>query len=487
MNKILLCAVFLPLALNAQEDYRSRVGINTTEPKATLEISKVAVSPTMPAERAQGVLFPEFTTAERLTFSPNTKKGTLIYNKDKSCIEIYQGFINGVHEWACTSTDARTVSNPSATATATLGAVQDIRLVVFKHNGKNYLVQGGNIVTTGIADEAEITVNIPYSNAQPTNGDYSAYEQTLSLKNVSGYMQDFKLYYPAGNFAGAATGTIQAKLKNVSGAAYYPALDPLDGIYHNAISGANAYTISLNGNSTTTLKVQTLTGVPDRCFDKTTKDCVGSGENVKEHNFVYLPVTVMGTYDVNGRPYSKEWLSLNLGADYANVNSPHFNPTQQAISPTDYKAYGSLFQWGRVQDGHELISWSSPTSGTPKRNVGWYNNTQLYQFNDPCPLGWRTPTQAQLKELHQALTNAGENYIYDSQTWNQSTVHLPNNGARKTDYNTFVDTGMKVNLWIRDAWTGGSSEQRFIIRTLDLSTVLTEDRTNGYGIRCIKE
>ncbi|MDY3319843.1 FISUMP domain-containing protein [Riemerella anatipestifer] len=486
MRKTLLCAVFMPLVLNAQNDYKGRVGINTTEPKATLEISRKELN-TLPDGYAQGVLFPEFTTKERLSFSPNTKKGTLIYNKDKSCIEIYQGFINGVHEWTCTSTDAgTTVSNPVATATATLGAVQDIKFVVFKHNGKDYLVQGSNIMTTGITDGAEITVEVPYSNAQPTNGDYSAYEQTLALKNASGYMQDFKLYYPEGNFAGVAAGTIQAKLKNVSGATYYPALAPLDGIYHNAISNANAYTISLNGNSTTTLRVQTLTGIPDRCFDKTTSECMGSGATEKEHNFVYLPITVMGTYDINGRPYSKEWLNLNLGADYANANSPYFNPAQQATSPTDYKAYGSLFQWGRIPDGHELISWSSPTSGSPKRNVGWYNNTQLPSFNDPCPLGWRTPTQAQLQDLHQALTNNNQNYIYDSQTWNQSAIRLPNNGARTTTNNTFVDTGVKVNLWSRDR-RGGASAQGFIIRTLDLSTMPTEEKTNGYGIRCIKE
>ncbi|MEJ8591625.1 hypothetical protein JSO54_10315, partial [Riemerella anatipestifer] len=102
MKKTLLCAVFLPLVLNAQEDYRSRVGINTTTPQATLEISRKELN-TLPNGYAQGVLFPEFTTEERLTFSSNAKKGTLIYNKDKNCIEMYKGLINGVHEWTCTN------------------------------------------------------------------------------------------------------------------------------------------------------------------------------------------------------------------------------------------------------------------------------------------------------------------------------------------------------------------------------------------------
>ncbi|MDY3351740.1 hypothetical protein PG357_07045 [Riemerella anatipestifer] len=379
MKKTLLCAVFLPLVLNAQEDYRSRVGINTTTPQATLEISRKELN-TLPNGYAQGVLFPEFTTEERLTFSSNAKKGTLIYNKDKNCIEMYKGLINGVHEWTCTNANAGSpISNPSATATATLGAVQDIKLVVFKHNGKNYLVQGNKILEGGIANDEEVTVEIPYSNAQPNNGDYTAYEQTLSLKNANGYMQDFKLSYPAGHFTGD-TGVIQAKLKNVSGAIYYPALAPEDGTHHNAISNANAYTISLNGSSTTTLKVQALTGIPDRCFDKTTLECVGYGENVKEHNFVYLPIT---------GPDGRIWLNNNLGADYAKVGSPWFDPTRQAraldytnttsamplSSPTaeqikkDWRAYGSLFQWQRNPDGHELINWTNTTSGTPKYNT----------------------------------------------------------------------------------------------------------------------
>ncbi|MDY3362568.1 hypothetical protein PG623_00995 [Riemerella anatipestifer] len=353
MNKILLCAVFLPLVLQAQ--YDSRVGINTNKPKATLEISKVPVGATMPATKAQGVLFPKLTTAERLAFSPNTVEGTLIYNMDKKCVEMYRGLINGVYEWTCTSgisvsTDGA-VNNPSAPATATLGAVQDIKFVVFKHKGKDYLVQGSNVLETGIVNGAEIIVEVPYNNAQPTDGVYTAYEQTLSLKNASGYMQDFKLSYPAGNFTGA-TGTIQAKLKNVSGATYYPVLNPEDGIYHNAISSANAYTISLNGSSTTTLRVQTITGVPDRCFGETTLQCVGYGSDVREHDFVYLPIQ---------GPDGKIWLNNNLGAEYTRVGATVFDPTRQAgaldpmtglslTNPTadqikkDWRAYGSLFQ-----------------------------------------------------------------------------------------------------------------------------------------------
>ena len=48
----------------------------------------------------------------------------------------------------------------------------------------------------------------------------------------------------------------------------------------------------------------------------------------------------------------KCWLDRNLGAVYV------------ATSSTDYGAYGSLFQWGRLADGHQLITHTSPTAAT---------------------------------------------------------------------------------------------------------------------------
>jgi hypothetical protein len=46
------------------------------------------------------------------------------------------------------------------------------------------------------------------------------------------------------------------------------------------------------------------------------------------------------------------WMDRNLDA------------TQVATSSTDFRAYGSLFQWGRAADGHQLITWASASAGS---------------------------------------------------------------------------------------------------------------------------
>jgi uncharacterized protein (TIGR02145 family) len=109
----------------------------------------------------------------------------------------------------------------------------------------------------------------------------------------------------------------------------------------------------------------------------------------------------------------KKWLDRNLGA------------TQVATSYDDYKAYGDLFQWGRPADGHQLINWTSPTTGsavngtstvlatsdTPGHSnfiIAPYIATSLWDWRSdnnrnrwatipqgPCPAGWHVPTIAE--------------------------------------------------------------------------------------------
>ena len=71
--------------------------------------------------------------------------------------------------------------------------------------------------------------------------------------------------------------------------------------------------------------------------------------------------------------------------------------SQQATSSTDYLAYGALFQWGRAADGHECITWTSSTNGTPQSSttstLATSNTPGHSDFitNSNLPFDWRNP------------------------------------------------------------------------------------------------
>jgi len=132
---------------------------------------------------------------------------------------------------------------------------------------------------------------------------------------------------------------------------------------------------------------------------------------------------VLGINDVLSTT-GRIWMDRNLGA------------TQVATSSADHLAYGSLYQWGRGNDGHQLINWTSSTAGTPVNGttstlsttdspvnnlfitrdilpMDWRStpNNLLWQgvngVNNPCPTGYRLPTEA---ELQAERNNGGTNH-----------------------------------------------------------------------------
>ncbi|MDY3319133.1 hypothetical protein PG637_06940 [Riemerella anatipestifer] len=586
MKKTLLCAVFLPLVLNAQDDYRSRVGINTNTPQATLDISKVPVSATMPDTKAQGVLFPKFTTSERSAFSGTAKEGTMIYNLEKHCLEIYRGVVGGVHQWSCLSDaqqaqalvvspagfegsyiggvaftssspsanrtkfklennsfsninsafhDAVTIQNGAASiaisncqwqklngATPT-GSVMNctVGYTVSLNSGESAMLwytmsgtpetgplkadftklgaQADQTTTVGLGSASITTPKIEYvvsltynsTNIQgkitngmtikiPYTGGLGSYNAAVATPTTTapgqgGDVNTLSLSIPAGNFL--VSGDLVATL-TVDG----------DGVYNvTKMAPGQEYTIAtipytLNGNNYEVV-LKGIGGIPDRCFGKTTLECVGYGANVKEHEFVYMAVQ---------GPDGKTWLNNNLGAEYARVGSPDFNPLQQATSQADWKAYGSHFQWQRKPDGHELVNWTSSTTGRFKNGVrtglpsgaswaapnsnqtisNWEQPTAniadavLWQSNgqnNPCPVGFHVPTSIEFGQLLTAAgypsssSNIGSSYIIIYHTYNWILNPLALVAAGEPIGNSPFSAQWTASYWFSDIRSVNSS------------------------------
>lgn len=166
------------------------------------------------------------------------------------------------------------------------------------------------------------------------------------------------------------TGTLNAKKLDINGGLG----DGSEEILVDSASGTTIgaygilmaeFTIAINSVADTAkIQLRDISGIPDRMFG-----LADNNGDTDTHMFLYLPVVSPAT--------GRTWLNNNLGAHYADMNHAEFSIEQQGENPRDFHAYGSLFQWGRKADGHELINWTGETAGAPV-----YGNTATNN-NDP--------------------------------------------------------------------------------------------------------
>lgn len=141
------------------------------------------------------------------------------------------------------------------------------------------------------------------------------------------------------------------------------------------------------------INIRLISGIPDRRFNMETTI---ERDTQKRHQFLYVPAI---------GPDGNIWLSNNLGANYANIHSPVFSPAQQAKTFNDKNAYGSLFQWGRAGDGHELMDWENNKPVFTQEPFNWLSDKSgtLTQFNENCPQGFHTPTFSEFTTLSNSV------------------------------------------------------------------------------------
>jgi uncharacterized protein (TIGR02145 family) len=179
------------------------------------------------------------------------------------------------------------------------------------------------------------------------------------------------------------------------------------------------------------------------------------------------------------------WMDRNLGA------------SQVATSITDAASYGDLYQWGRGTDGHQLRT-SSTTSTLSNTDVpghanfilvpagppnDWRStlNDNLWQgisgANNPCPTGFRIPTEAELNAERASWSSNNSVGAY------ASTLKLPSAGFRDNT-NNFSNVGILGYYW--SSTLSGNNIRSLLFYGSD-SYVNSNWRSYGLSVRCIKD
>ena len=175
------------------------------------------------------------------------------------------------------------------------------------------------------------------------------------------------------------------------------------------------------------------------------------------------------------------WMDRNLGA------------TKAADSITDVAAAGDLYQWGRAKDGHQSrtsrTTGEQATSGNPGHGdfimeYAWTSFASLNVLwqdglNDPCPSGYRVPTETEFQAEVDNFTTVGIVGAFDALKLPTTGFHYYYDGLINLSGGGYYHTSTE------------SPEHAQLGRSLDLSDdyfeFLPQPSANGLAIRCIKK
>jgi uncharacterized protein (TIGR02145 family) len=200
-----------------------------------------------------------------------------------------------------------------------------------------------------------------------------------------------------------------------------------------------------------------------------------------------VPTWVGGTPpppNVTNPTTGKVWMDRNLGA------------TQVATSSTDAAAYGDLYQWGRLTDGHQIRTSATTATLSSSDNPGHGNfilaisspydwrspqNGNLWQgvsgTNNPCPGGYRLPTNAELdaERLSWSTNNSTGAYA--------SPLKFTIAGGR-SGYNGSLNAVGSTGFYWSSTVDGTASHNIYF----DSGTAFmdSDNRVHGKSVRCIK-
>ncbi|MEX1014348.1 MAG: hypothetical protein WDZ80_04275 [Candidatus Paceibacterota bacterium] len=200
--------------------------------------------------------------------------------------------------------------------------------------------------------------------------------------------------------------------------------------------------------------------------------------------------------DVTNPITGRTWMDRNLGASRA------------AVSSTDAQSYGDLYQWGRATDGHQItnrfdgdgkttsgITTTRSSSDLPLHGnfilVPFQDNTfdwrrpqndNLWQgvngINNPCPSGYRLPTEAEWNAERQSWSS---NDVAGALA---SPLKLPLSGFRSNVLDWISSVGSS-GRYSSSAVSGANTRDMYLTSTS--AFMRTRSRSFGLAVRCIKD
>jgi len=264
-----------------------------------------------------------------------------------------------------------------------------------------------------------------------------------------------------------------------------------------ASTGVTGLTASLdagtlnNGNGIITFNISgtpTSSGIAAFTFSIGNKSCIFyrtvNAAPIWPAGTVFCNGTPTAVIDVTNPITGKTWMDRNLGASRAATNS------------TDTLAYGDLYQWGRGADGHQCRNSSTTntlsTTDQPGHGLfiicpdvppaAWLTNinNNLWQgingLNNPCPKGYRLPTDFELNSERLSWT---QNNNYGAI---MSSLKLPVPGVRLYINATVANTTVYGYYW-SSSFNGNPI---YLELNSSNANINTNYRGHGFSIRCIK-
>jgi uncharacterized protein (TIGR02145 family) len=218
-------------------------------------------------------------------------------------------------------------------------------------------------------------------------------------------------------------------------------------------------------------------------------------------------VTVTGFYaNVDG--ITKDFMPYNLGV----------TGTQDPLSYQRSLNNGTLYQWGRTTDGHQ-VRYYAPEAGpisspftstkfitnstnpfdwrTPQSNTLWGDGTTganpAKAANDPCPALFKVPSQAQWSGLFRNGKTYGAPSTATQNTWTWtgngytigSNLYLPAAGYRESLYAATNSSGYQGQYW--SSTVNGTNAYYLSFDSGNVNPGFSQTRGYGFSVRCISE